>query len=58
MIKQFTRMDAYKMNILALVKSHKKDCAIEDCTVSLLLVREMCEKFGITFTKEEKELFL
>ena len=50
--------EAYKINLIEIVKQHKFNCKMEDCNVSLYLLRMMAEDSGIKFTEEEKELFL
>jgi hypothetical protein len=50
--------DAYKFNVINLVKHHRRNCEGEDCVISFYLLREMAEKLGIVFTDKEKELFL
>ena len=56
--KQFTKEDAYKMNLIAIAEHHKRYCDGEGCSVSLYLLREMAERIGIKFTEEEAELFI
>jgi len=50
-------MKAYKINVIALAKYHKKYCKESDCNVSLILLRQMSEELGIRFTKKETEVF-
>lgn len=51
-------MEAYKTNIVNLAVHHHKTCTTGECGISLFLLREMCEKVGMTFTDEEKEIFI
>lgn len=52
-----TKEESLKFNLLEMVKDHRaKETA--DCNVSLMLIRELAERAGLTFTKEEKELFI
>jgi len=46
-----------KICMIELAKSHKKSCR-GDCIVSLFLVRLICERAGLEFTKEEKKVFM
>lgn len=50
--------EAYRMNLIEIVKEHKLNCKREDCPVSLYLLRMMAEDLHIKFTEKEKELFL
>jgi len=56
--KQFTRKDAHKINILALAEHHRRCCDGEGCTISLMLLKELAEAYGIKFTEEEFKLFV
>lgn len=47
-----------KKNITALAKHHKRTCDGEHCNISLLLLKLMAERAGITFTEKQKETFI
>lgn len=49
---------AYKINLINIVTHHKKHCKEENCNISLLLLLDMALKSGITFTEDEKRLFV
>jgi len=53
--------EAYKMNLIELVKHHRNTCdetCGENCNVSLALIWKMMQDAGYTFTKEERGLFI
>jgi hypothetical protein len=54
--RALTKEELLKLNLLWLVQDHRAKCD-ESCNVSLCLVREIAERAGITFSKEEQELF-
>ena len=56
--KIFTRFDVYKLNAIELAKHHRKNCDGHDCVISLFILKEMAEKLGVKFTKEESEVFI
>lgn len=49
--------EAYKKNVIAIAKHHRRFCEGENCAVSLIVLLDMAERYGITFTKKEKEVF-
>lgn len=49
--------DAYKLNIIELVKHHRKTCEGETCNISLNMVLQMLKLAGYKFTEEEERLF-
>lgn len=51
-------MNPHKTNLLALAEHHKKYCKSSTCNVSLVLLRLLAEKANITFTEEEKGVFI
>jgi hypothetical protein len=53
-----TIQDAYKINVLAIVRHHKKTCEGEECDISLLMILQMAEQCGVKFTEEERREFL
>ncbi|MFA6570182.1 MAG: hypothetical protein WCT77_02995 [Bacteroidota bacterium] len=57
-MKTITEEEALKDNILKLAKEHKDKCHTNGCGISLYLVRKLAEKAGITFTDEEKRIFM
>ena len=58
MSDKFTRADAHKINVLELAKHHRKYCEGENCVISLMLLKELAESYGIKFTEEEFKLFI
>jgi len=52
-----TIREAYKQNVINLVKHHKEHCHDEDCNISLMMIRMMLGEAGYEFTKEETALF-
>ena len=48
--------EQYKINLINLAESHKKECD-GDCGVSLILLLQFAEESGLKFTKKEKEIF-
>lgn len=55
-IEKSPTKETLKLNLLNLVNDHRRKCG-ENCNVSLLLVRFLAERAGLTFTLEERKLF-
>ena len=55
--KEFTINDAYKLNVLNIVKHHKANCNDENCGVNLYLLKDMAQKLGIKFSERESFIF-
>lgn len=49
--------DLLKLNIINLVKHHRKHCDGPKCNISLYLIEKLVQKAGISLTDEEKKLF-
>ena len=58
MAEKISMKEAYKANLIALANHHRKFCEGEECNISLILLLQMAEKYGITFSEEEKEMFI
>ncbi len=57
--KMNAKQKAYRMNVMNLVKHHRKNCECEiDCGVSLLLLKQMAEEVGVDFTRTQLNKFL
>ena len=50
--------EAYKRNLIDLVRHHRKGCNSEHCGVSLYLLLRMAKDAGVVFSSEEVEEFL
>ena len=48
----------YKLNTLEIAKHHREFCEGEDCNISLIILMQMAENLGVSFTEKEKELFI
>lgn len=55
---QVTELEAMKLNTLWLAAHHRKTCDGESCNISLIVLMQMAEKAGITFTEDEKLNFI
>jgi hypothetical protein len=51
-------LEAMKLNTLWLAEHHRKICDGESCNISLIVLMQMAEKAGITFTENEKMIFI
>jgi len=54
---EITLREAYKINLINLVRHHKEHCS-GDCNISLLTIKMMMLDAGYRFTKEETALFI
>lgn len=52
------KQKAYKLNCIELMRHHKQFCLMEDCGVSLILLKQMAEEVGVVFTEKEIEEFI
>lgn len=50
--------DVWKRNLLEATREHREKCSGESCCVSVWFLRDMAEATGITFTEDEKLLFV
>jgi hypothetical protein len=52
------RKELLKENLIRTAQHHRETCKGADCNISLCLLKELGEKAGLKFTREESHLFL
>ena len=56
-MKEITLQEAWKLNLLNLVKEHREKCD-KTCAVSLSRIWEIAQAAGLEFTEDEALLFV